>query len=122
VQVVLGDPDDQPGDLVVQPGRRTHDRDPRTVVLAAPRWKPPSGNEHALAAAYRSAVALATQRDARSLVLPGALAVGVWPMEDVIRVALTVLMSTPSSVREVTIAVPTPAMLELWAEALIREA
>jgi hypothetical protein len=66
-------------------------------------------------------VALATQRVARSLVLPGALAVGVWPMEDVIRVALTVLMSTPSSVREVTIAVPTPAMLELWAEALIRE-
>jgi hypothetical protein len=42
-------------------------------------------------------------------------------MEDVTRVALTVLMSTPSPTHEVTIAVPTPAMLELWAEALVRE-
>jgi len=117
----MGDPDDQPGDLVVLPGRRTHDRDPRTVVLAAPRWKPPSGDQRRLAEVYRTAVALANERGARSLVLPAALVQGIWPMEDVTRVALTVLMSTPSSAHTVTIAVPTPAMLELWAEALIRE-
>ena len=121
MQVVLGDPADQPGDLVVLPGRRQHELDERTVVVKAPRWKPPAGNENALAEAYRCAVAVANGRGARSLVLPGILAVGVWPMEDVTRVALTVLMSTPGSAREVTIAVPTAAMLEVWAEALIRQ-
>jgi hypothetical protein len=34
---------------------------------------------------------------------------------------MTVLMSTPSSLREVIVAVSTPAMLERWAEALARE-
>jgi hypothetical protein len=42
-------------------------------------------------------------------------------MSDVTRIALTVLMSTPSTVRDVVIAVPIPAMLEVWAEALARE-
>lgn len=66
-------------------------------------------------------MAVANERRAQSIVLPGALVQGSWPMDDVTRVAMTVLMSTPSTVREVTIAVPTVAMLELWAEALVRE-
>lgn len=121
VRVVLGAPDSQPGDLLIKPGRRDDDAGPSVAVIAAPRWKPPSGPELSLAQAYRRAVEVANERRARSLVLPGALVQGWWPMEDVTRVAMTVLMSTPSTLREVTIAVPTPAMLEMWAEALARE-
>jgi hypothetical protein len=121
VRVVLGRPDDQPGDLIIVPARRDSDVGPSVARVAAPRWRPPSGPDHPLAQAYRRALEVANERKARSLVLPGALVLGSWPMEDVTRVAMTVLMSTPSSVRDVTIAVPTPAMLEIWAEALIRE-
>jgi hypothetical protein len=42
-------------------------------------------------------------------------------MEDVTRIALTVLLSTPSTVQEVTIAAAGPGTLERWAEALARE-
>jgi hypothetical protein len=121
VRVALGPPEDQPGDLLIVPGRRDADVGPSVATIAAPRWKPPSGPEHRLAEAYRHAVVVANERRARSLVLPAALVLGSWPMSDVTRVALTVLMSTPSTVREVTIAVQTPAMLEVWAEALARE-
>lgn len=121
MRVVLGEPEDQPGDLVILPAKHPGERGARTVLVEAPRWKPPSGPERALAEVYRRAVAVATERGARSVVLPPALVLGFWPMEDVTRVALTVLMSTPSPAHEVTIAVPTPAMLEVWAEALVRE-
>lgn len=119
--MVLGAPEEQPADLVILPGRRSDEPSPFVVRIAAPRWKPPSGPERALAEAYRTAVSVATQRRATSVVMPGALVLGSWPMDDVTRVALTVLMSTPSTVRDVTIAVSTPAMLEIWAEALARE-
>ena len=119
--MVLGAPHEQPADLVIVPGRRAEDPGPSVAVVKAPRWKPPSGPDRALAEAYREAVAVANERRARSIVLPGALVQGWWPMEDVTRVAMTVLMSTPSTVHEVTIAVPTAAMLEMWAEALVRE-
>lgn len=121
VRVALGPPEDQPGDLLIVPGRRDKDAGSSVVTIQAPRWTPPSGPEHRLAEAYRHAVAVANERQARSLVLPAALVIGSWPMRDVTRVAMTVLMSTPSTVREVTIAVRTPAMLEVWAEALARE-
>lgn len=121
MRVVLGAPDDQPGDLLIKPGRREQEVGPSVAVVAAPRWKPPSGPELALAQAYRRAIAVANERQARSLVLPPALVLGWWPMDDVTRVAMTVLMSTPSTVREVTIAAPTAAALEVWAEALARE-
>ena len=55
------------------------------------------------------------------MALPAILARGPWPMEAVTRVALTVLKSTPTTVDEVVIAAGTPAMVERWAEALIRE-
>lgn len=121
VRVVLGRPQHQAGDLVIVPGRRDKDAQHSVVVIAAPKWRPPSGPDHALAQAYRRAIQVANERQARSLVIPGALVLGSWPMEDVTRIAMTVLMSTPSSVREVTVAVPTAAMLEIWAEALVRE-
>lgn len=121
MRVVLGEPEQQPGDLVVLPARRTGERDARTVLVEAPRWAQAGGSEHRLAQAYRAALAAARERGAQSLVLPSALVLGFWPLEDVTRVALTVLMSTPSPARQVTIAVPTPAVLEIWAEALARE-
>jgi hypothetical protein len=34
---------------------------------------------------------------------------------------MIVMMSTPGTVREITVAVPTPSMLEVWAEAIVRE-
>jgi hypothetical protein len=120
VQVVLGDPRRQPGELVILPGRHSDEPDLRTVVVAAPRWRP-GGGTRPLAEIYRRAVEVTNQRAARSLVLPGSLTVGPWPIEDVTRVALTVLMSTPITARDITIAVPTPALLERWAEALVRE-
>lgn len=121
MRVVLGSPEDQPADLVVLPGRKDEEVSPFVTVIKAPRFKPPSGPQLALAEVYRRVVAVATERGAQTLVLPAAVVIGSWPMDDVTRVAMTVLMSTPSSVREVTIAVQTPAMLEIWAEALARE-
>lgn len=121
MRVVLGTLDDQPGDLLIKPGRREADVGPSIAIVAAPRWKAPSGPDLALAQTYRRAVEVANARQARSLVLPGSLVLGSWPMEDVTRVAMTVLMSTPSTVRDVTIVVSTAAMLEIWAEALARE-
>lgn len=121
MRVTLGDPHDQPVDLVILPGRHERADDGRVVTVKAPHWKPPSGPERALAEVYRHAVEVATQRDARSVAVPGALVLGSWPVEEVTRVAMTVFMSTPSTVRDVIVAVPTPAMLELWAEALARE-
>ncbi len=118
---MLGKPEEQPSDLVILPGRRASEVGPSLVTVQAARWRPPSGPERELAETYRRAVALATERGARTLVLPAALVLGSWPIDDVTRVALTVLMSTPSPLREVTIAVTTPAMLEKWAEALARE-
>jgi O-acetyl-ADP-ribose deacetylase (regulator of RNase III) len=93
----------------------------RIVKVAAPRWKQPDGPRHLLAEAYRDAVAAANARGARSMVLPGILARGAWPLEDVTRTALTVLLSTPTTVEQVVIAARTPAMVERWAEALVRE-
>lgn len=119
--MALGRPDDFAADLVILPGRRDDEPAPSVVVLKAPRFKPPSGPELALATAYRRAIDVATQRNARSIVLPAALVLGSWPLADVTRVAMTVIMSTPSSVRQVTIAAGTPAMLERWAEAIARE-
>lgn len=91
------------------------------MTIKAPKWTPPSGPERPLAEVYRRVVRVATERRARSLAIPSALVLGSWPMEEVTRVALTVFMSTPSSLRDVIVAVPTPAMLEVWAEALARE-
>lgn len=121
VRVVLGSPEEQRADLVVLPGRKDEQVSPFLTVIKAPRFTPPSGPQLALAEVYRRAVAVANERGAQTLVLPGSLVIGSWPMDDVTRVAMTVLMSTPSTVREVTIAVQTPAMLEIWAEALARE-
>ena len=121
VRVVLGEPDDQPGDLIVLPARRAGQRGERTVLVAAPRWGVSGGSEVQLANAYRSALAEANARDARSLVLPAMMACTAWPVDQLTRVAMTVLMSTPTTVRQVIIAVPTPALVEAWAEAVLRE-
>ncbi len=121
MRVALGDPRDQHTDLAILPGRREVDVDPFTIVVKAPRWRPPNGPDLPLAEVYRHALDVATQRQVSSITLPSALCIGVWPMSDVTRIAMTVLMSTPSTVRDVVIAVPTPAMLEVWAEALARE-
>lgn len=120
VRVVLGDPQQAGTDLVVLPGTRARD-DGRVVTVVAPRWKQPDGPRHLLAEAYREAVAVANARGARSMALPGILARGVWPLDEVTGIALTVLMSTPTTVERVVIAARTPAMVERWAEALIRE-
>ena len=52
------------------------------------------------------------------MVLPAILARGPWPLDEVTRIALTVLKSTPTTLHEVVIAAGTPAMVERWAEAL----
>lgn len=119
--MVLAEPTNCQADLTILPGRHDAAPSPFVLVLKAPRWQPPRGSEVKLAEVYRRALAEATERGARSLVLAPSLTDGPWPMDDVTRVALTVLMSTPSSVREVTIAAATPGMVEIWAEALVRE-
>jgi O-acetyl-ADP-ribose deacetylase (regulator of RNase III) len=118
--VVLGHPEDSSADIIVRAGARPAE-DGRVVTVSAPRWQPPRGTEHLLAQAYRDAVAAANARQARTMALPAILARGPWPMDEVTRIALTVLRSTPTTVHEVLIAAGTPAMVERWAEALVRE-
>ena len=120
IRVVLGRPEDTSADIILRAGAQAA-ADGRVVTVSAPRWKPPRGTEHLLADAYRAAVAAANARQARTMALPAILARGPWPLEDAMRVALTVLKSTPTSVHEVVIAAGTPAMVERWAEALIRD-
>ena len=120
IRVVLGRPEDTSADIILRAGAQAAE-DGRVVTVSAPRWQPPRGTEHLLAEAYRDAVAAANARQARTMALPAILARGPWPLEDVTRIALTVLKSTPTTVHEVLIAAGTPAMVERWAEALIRE-
>ncbi len=120
VRVVLGNLADAQVDVVVVPGRRAR-ASGRTVTVPAPRWHSPTGPDRLLAQAYRDAVAAANARGARSMALPAVLARGAWPLEELTRIALTVLLSTPTTVREVQIVASTPAMVERWAEALVRE-
>lgn len=120
IRVVLGRPEDIPADIILRAGARAAE-DGRVVTVCAPRWQPPAGVEHLLADAYRDAVAAANARQAQSMALPAILARGPWPLEEVTRIALTVLKSTPTTLYEVVIAASTPAMVERWAEALIRE-
>ena len=120
IRVVLGRPEDTSADIILRAGAQAAE-DGRVVTVCAPRWQPPRGTEHLLAEAYRDAVAAANARQARTMALPAILARGPWPLEDVTRIALTVLKSTPTTVHEVLIAAATPAMVERWAEALIRE-
>lgn len=118
--VILGEIEDDGADIVVRPGARDGGAG-RHATVEAPRWQPPSGPEHALAEAYRRAVATANARNAHTMALPAILARGPWPLDDVTRIALNVLLSTPTTVREIRIVTRTPAMLERWAEALVRE-
>jgi O-acetyl-ADP-ribose deacetylase (regulator of RNase III) len=120
IRVVLGRPEDTSADVVVRAGARASSEG-RVVTVRAPRWQQPAGAEHLLAGAYRDAVAAANAREARTMALPAILARGPWPLEEVMRIALTVLKSTPTTVHEVVIAAGTPAMVERWAEALVRE-
>lgn len=120
IQVVLGDVMDLPVDLVVVARGHAASDQPGVAVVDAPRWRR-DVKEHELAAVYRRALALASERGARSLGLPTSLSTGPWPIDDLTRIALNVISSTPSSVRRVMIAVPTPAALERWAEAIVRE-
>ncbi len=118
--MLLGHPEDTHADLIIRPGWHTVDRG-RTVTLKAPRWHPPNGPERALAEAYRQAVVIANARGARVVALPPMLARGAWPLDETTRIALTVLLSTPTTAREMLIVASTPAMVERWAEALVRE-
>ena len=76
----------------------------------------------ALADAYREALALANARQARSMAVPAILALGPWPLEEVTRIALTVLQGTPTTVREVVVVAGTPGVLGRWAVAIARAA
>jgi O-acetyl-ADP-ribose deacetylase (regulator of RNase III) len=118
----MAEPRSVPGDVVVLPAARAGaDPGGRVVRVRGPRWNPRGAVDHLLAQAYRDAMAAASARGARSLVLPDSLSRGPWPLDDVTRIALTVLLSTPSTVREITIAAKGPGTLERWAEALARE-
>ena len=120
IRVVPGTPEECVADVVIRAGARPR-QEGRLVTVAAPRWHQPDGPERLLAEAYRDAVAAANVRQARTMAMPAILARGPWPLEEVTRVALTVQKSTPTTVHEVVIAGSTPAMVERWAEALIRE-
>ena len=121
VRVLFGHPEDTHADLIFRPGLHTVDHG-RVITLKAPRWHPPNGPERALAEVYRQAVVVANERNARVVALPPMLARGAWPLDETTRIALTVLHSTPMTAREVLIVASTPAMVERWAEALVREA
>jgi hypothetical protein len=123
IRVVLGAAARQPVDAYVHVETRKHPPpvggDPRRITIQAVRWSPQADHEYLLAEAYRTVLAIADRRGARSLALPQLS--WAWPKDDMTRIALKVLHSTPTGVRDVIITTPTPASLEAWAEALFRE-
>lgn len=117
---VLGEvPHDDDADIIIRAGRRRSENG-RVVTVAAPRWTP-DGHRVALPEAYRQAMAVANERGARTMTIPGALVRGSWPLDDVTRIAMTVLLSTPTSVLAVSIIADGPGLWEAWTEALARE-
>lgn len=120
VRVLLGHPDDTNADIVIHAGSRASQRG-RVVTVVAPLFRPPEGPEHLLADAYRQAMAAANARDARSMAVPALLARSYWPLDALVRVGLTVLVSTPTTLREIVVTSTAPGMVERWAEAILRE-
>lgn len=118
--MLLGRPEDTNADIVIRAGSRAAE-DGRIVTVVAPLYRSGGGPEHRLADAYRQAVAAANARGARSMAVPALLARSYWPLDDLVRVGLTVLMSTPTTLREVVVTSSSPGMVERWAEAILRE-
>ncbi len=100
--------------LVITPGRRP------VIEIVGPVFSARDNREYLLSQAYRLALQRADDCGAAILALPTQLAWAGWPMEAVTRIAMTVLSSTPTVVREAFIVVPTVAALEIWSETLMR--
>lgn len=120
VKVILGDVLDLVVDLVVVPPGHPAAGSPGVVTVDAPRYRA-ANQDYLIAGAYRRALEEATRVNAGALGLTTSLSRGPWPLDSVTRVAMSVIASTPSSVRRVEIATPTAAGVEIWAEAIARE-
>jgi hypothetical protein len=100
------------GLTALRPGR------PPVIEVGSPGFSTREDREYLLSRAYRAALAAADALGAGRLAVPTVLTWGPWPLESGIRVALGVLESTPTRVREVVVVTVTPAGLEAWAERL----
>jgi O-acetyl-ADP-ribose deacetylase len=74
-----------------------------------------------LSAAYRACLRVADEVGARSVAFP-AVSAGIygWPLEAAARIAIGTLENTPTQVRQIRIVLRTPAVHEVFAEALAR--
>ena len=92
------------------------------VHVAVPRWTVPADHGHRLAAAYRAVIGTADGLGARTLAMPALGTTGpYWPLEELARIGIGTLASTPSGLRDVQLLVSTAAALEALAEAMARE-
>lgn len=92
------------------------------VHVSVPRWSVAADHSHRLAAAYRAVLGAADVLGARTLAMPALGTTGpYWPLEELARIGIGTLASTPSGLRDVQLLVSTAAALEALAEAMARE-
>jgi O-acetyl-ADP-ribose deacetylase len=74
-----------------------------------------------LSAAYRSCLRVADEVGARNVAFP-AVSAGIygWPLESAARIAIGTIENTPTQVRQIRFVLRTPAVHEVFAEALAR--
>jgi len=103
-----------PGSADGQPG------EPVRIEVVGPRVAVHEDRSFQLARGYREVLRVADVWGARRIALPATLAVGGWPFDELTRIALGTLASTPTRVESIVVCCPTSAALERWAEALIK--
>lgn len=91
------------------------------IHVLVPAYSQHEDRDHLLSRAYRAVLAAADEVGARRLVMPPLGTTGpYWPLDDVARLTVGTLRTTPTAVREVVLALPTAAALERFAEAIAR--
>jgi O-acetyl-ADP-ribose deacetylase (regulator of RNase III) len=133
-EVLTAAGDDLLADLRRMAAAGTRPTDARAVVTTAgllparflihvlvPAFSQAEDREYLLSRAYRAVLAAADQAGSRSLVMPPLGTTGpYWPLDDVARLTVGTLRTTPTGVRDVMLALPTPTALERFSEAIAR--
>jgi len=95
---------------------------PRYVVRAdAGHWQQSGAHDYLRARWYRTGLGFADQLTLRRVgFATGADDPGVWPLDDWVRLALTTLRGTPTSVTDVVFCCPSPGGVEAFAAGIVR--
>lgn len=91
------------------------------IHVLVPAYSQHDDRDHLLSRAYRAVLAAADEVGAHSLVMPPLGTTGpYWPLDDVARLTVGTLRTTPTGVVDVVLALPTAAALERFTEAIVR--